>query len=125
TTTTTTAIPTTTTTTILPTTTTTTLVPTTTTTTTECCPVVYNSSLGGFQMAHALINDGTYLYAGERINNATPSSVARIIKYNTNLQEVDSYDVGANKDVESMCYDSVNNRIYATQVGGVGANEVS
>lgn len=108
TTTTTTAIPT--------TTTTTTLVPTTTTTTTECCPVVYNSSLGGFQMAHALINDGTYLYAGERINNATPSSVARIIKYNTNLTEVGSYEVGANKDVESMCYDSVNNRIYATQV---------
>jgi len=66
-------------------------------------------------MAHALINDGTYLYAGERINDATPSSVARIIKYNTNLQEVGSYDVGANKDVESMCYDSVNNRIYATQ----------
>ncbi len=117
TTTTTTGIPTTTTTTLPPTTTTTTLAPTTTTTTTTvCCPYVSNFSTGGFQMAHALINDGTYLYVGERINNATPSSVARIIKYNTNLTEVGSYEVGANKDVENMCYDSVNNRIYATQV---------
>lgn len=117
TTTTTTGIPTTTTTTLPPTTTTTTLLPTTTTTTIEqCCPYVSNFSTGGFQMAHALINDGTYLYAGERINNTTPSSVARIIKYNTNLTEVGSYEVGANKDVESMCYDSVNNRIYASQI---------
>lgn len=74
------------------------------------------SATGGFQLCHSLITHGDYLYAGERINDATPSEIARIIKYDMNtLAEVASYSVGANIDVESMVYDSINSRIYAVR----------
>jgi len=74
------------------------------------------SATGGFQLCHSLITHGDYLYAGERINDATPSEIARIIKYDMNtLAEVASYSVGANLDVETMAYDSINSRIYAVK----------
>jgi len=74
------------------------------------------SATGGFQLCHSLITHGDYLYAGERINDATPSEIARIIKYDMNtLAEVASYSMGANIDVESMAYDSINSRIYAVK----------
>lgn len=91
------------------------------------CPsplILDSASVGTFQMAHALINDGTYIYAGERIANTTPDSIARIIKYNTSLVEVDAYEVGPNKDVESMVYDNTNSRIYASQIYDNGSSNV-
>lgn len=78
--------------------------------------IVNVSDIGQFQILHSLITDGTYLYGGERINDATPDSIARIIKFDINtLDEIDAYEVGANLDVESMCYDSINDVIYATK----------
>lgn len=76
------------------------------------CPttLIADSSSAGFQMAHSLVTDGTYIYVGERISNTTPTEIARIIKYNAStLAEVGSYSVGANRDVESMVYNSGNN----------------
>lgn len=90
------------------------------------CPEIINvASTGTFQMAHSLITDGTYIYVGERINNATPTEIARIIKYNAStLAEVSSYSVGANRDVESMVYNSGNNIIYASQIYDNGVSTV-
>ena len=83
------------------------------------------ASVGTFQLAHSLISDGTYIYAGERINNSTPDSIARIIKYNSStLSEIDAYEVGANRDVESMTYDGENNRIYTSQLYDNGTSTV-
>ncbi len=74
------------------------------------------SSVGSYQMPHSSLMIGDNIYIGERINNSTPSEIARIIKYDKNtLDELDAYDVGANLDVETMCYDESNNRIYATR----------
>jgi hypothetical protein len=71
---------------------------------------------GGFQLAHATVVHGNYLYVGERIDNAQYASIARIIKYDINtMTEVSAYEVGANLDVESMAYDSINSRLYATR----------
>lgn len=92
------------------------------------CPttLIADSSSAGFQMAHSLITDGTYIYVGERISNTTPTEIARIIKYNAStLAEVDAYEVGANKDVESMVYDATNNRIYASQIYDNGVSRVA
>ncbi len=91
------------------------------------CPttLIADSSSAGFQMAHSLITDGTYIYVGERISNTTPMEIARIIKYNAStLAEVGSYSVGANRDVESMVYNSGNNTIYASQVYDTGVSRV-
>ena len=91
------------------------------------CPatLIADSSSAGFQMAHSLITDGTYIYVGERISNTTPTEIARIIKYNAStLAEVGSYSVGANRDVESMVYNSGNNTIYTSQIYDNGVSRV-
>lgn len=80
------------------------------------------SAVGGFQCAHGSVKVGNFIYIGERINQSDPF-ISRIIKYDINtLAEVKSYSTGVNSDIESLCYDPINGRIYATMTDDVNFN---
>lgn len=73
-----------------------------------------------FIQAHGSVQIGDVFYLGERY--CCPS---KIIRYNdpNNLNDVDSEIINVSQmdgDLESMCYDSINNLIYATCIPSVG-----
>lgn len=81
---------------------------------------VINESGQDFINAHGSIQIGDVFYLGERI--CCPS---KIIRYNNpnDLSDFDSVIVdlpGMDGQIESMCYDSINNLIYATCIPTVG-----
>lgn len=85
--------------------------------------IIKRASSQDFKHPHAMLRVGSYLFVSERVNNN--SEYAKVAKYNvsdlTLVGTVQMTSIGYGS-LESMCYDPVNDKIYALrtiQAGGL------